>query len=127
MATQSLQAVIISKPTLLWDQAHVEAWIIDRAAWYYQAIVAGPPQEMPPAAPVEAAGPPPAPPVSKTPPAVPAPSLTVPLLAGTKCPIPGHGGLPLNLVQGDPRPKHPVTVLVQGIRSLDHWCYGEEA
>ena len=114
MATQAWQAIFANSPSAAWSQAAVEAAIMDKAIWYYQAIVAGPPQEMPPAGPTEAAEPPEV------------PTLVVALLSGTKCPVSGHGGMPLNLVQGDPRPKHPVYIYVQGIRSLDHWCYGEK-
>ena len=124
------------------DSPHLEALVLDRANWFYKAIVAGPPQELPQDAPTEAAEPPEAPEMSQGPPwttVIPAKVISetkgkglptsppvVPLRPGTRCPISGHGGLPLNLVPGDPLPKHPVYIYVQGIRSLDHWCYGEE-
>lgn len=105
----------------------VGAYIMEWATWYYNTIIDGPPEpelEMPQDGATEAAEPPPEPELGP-PPAEPAPAPIPALKAGTRCPATGHSMFTLLLVEGDPTPKHPIVVSVDGQRVLDHWCYGE--
>ena len=57
-------------------------------------------------------------------PAAPEPQTSAWPAQAAYCPIAPHGGKALMLVAGDPRPKHPIYIMVSGKQVMDRWCYG---
>jgi hypothetical protein len=102
------------------DVVNMQNLIMGWAAWYYAAIVAGPPQEQAQDDATEAAQPPAAPELPRTP-------AERPNMA--QCPLKAHGGAPMRVMPQfqDQRPCHPVNIMEGGKQVLSHWCWGEVA
>lgn len=127
MATQMLALGV--------DDEGTRQQVATLAMWYYEQLAAGPHYEMPQddatldaelAAALEPLIAPAVPQIATDPRLALKPSRTTPAVPaqGDLCRIAEHGGKGLKLVTGDPRPKHPIYVRVDGKEVFDRWCYG---